>query len=62
MGRRSDMTIKSIFIALFISLIIYIVWATIEWIEFGEIQNNRTCDDVVFVLYYIVLAIGFSKW
>lgn len=62
MGRRSDMTNKSILIALVISLIIWIIWTAIEFIQFGEIQNNRICDDVVFKLYYIILAIAFSKW
>ena len=62
MGKGNSMNPKSILITLIISIIIYIVWIVIELIEFGDIQNNRTCDDVVFILYFIALAIGYSKW
>lgn len=56
------MTNKSILIAFVISIIIYLVWCDIEFFQFGEIQDNRVCDDVVFLIYFIALAIGYSKW
>jgi hypothetical protein len=53
---------KGIALALLISTAITFVWYGLEWIEFGELQWNRGCDNIVYFLYTIALAIGFSKW
>ena len=53
---------KGLIIAVLISLAILAVWYGLEYQQFGTLQHNRRCDDVVFYLYLIALAIGFSKW
>lgn len=47
--------------ALIVSLAILAVWFMREWIEFGELQWDRECDNVVFVLYFFALWYAFSK-
>lgn len=47
--------------ACIVSLAISEVWFVLEYIQFGELQGNRICDNVVFVLYLIALWYAFSK-
>ena len=49
-------------IALTITYPITMLWEVIEYLQFGEIQNGRICDNIVCLLYFIALWIGFSKW
>ena len=55
----------SLLIAFIINLAITTIWYRLEYQQFGELQWNRKCDNVVSVLYFIafglVLANGFSK-
>lgn len=43
------------------SISISVVWAVLEYIQFGELQDNRICDNVVFVLYLFALWYAFSQ-
>ena len=54
--------IKGVILACIITLTITAVWYGVEWIQFGKLQWNRNCDEIVTLLYFIALAIGFSKW
>lgn len=47
--------------AVIVSMAICAVWYGLEWLEFGELQWNRECDNVVFNLYFIALWYAFSK-
>lgn len=53
---------KGLIIALIISYLIAMFWEFIEYLQFGKIQSDRICDSVVYVLYFVALWIGFSKW
>lgn len=44
-----------------VSLAISAVWFVLEYAQFGELQGGRVCDNVVFVLYLLVLWYLFSK-
>ena len=52
----------SLLVAFIINLAITAIWYRLEYLQFGELQWNRKCDNVVSVLYFIALWIGFSKW
>ena len=52
----------SLLIAFIINLAITTIWYRLEYLQFGELQWNRKCDNVVSFLYFIALWIGFSKW
>ena len=52
----------SLLIAFVINLAITTIWYRLEYLQFGELQWNRKCDNVVSFLYFIALWIGFSKW
>lgn len=54
--------LKGLMIAIAISYSIAMIWEFIECLQFGEIQHGRICDDIVYILYFIVLWIGFSRW
>lgn len=47
--------------ATLISFAIMSIWYRTEYEQFGELQWNRKCDDIVCLLYFIALWIGFSK-
>lgn len=47
--------------ACIVSLAISAVWFVLEYAQFGELQGNRECDNVVFILYLIALWYAFSK-
>ena len=53
---------KGLAIGCAIAWLIMLVWYILEWYQFGELQQNRTCDSVVSILYWFALMIGFSKW
>lgn len=55
------MSVNGFIKALIVSLAILAVWYMREWIEFGELQWDRECDNVVFVLYFFALWYAFSK-
>lgn len=55
-------TIKSLIVALVINYVITAIWYIFEYKQFGELQWNRKCDNIVSILYLIALWIGFSKW
>lgn len=44
-----------------VSLAISAVWFVLEYAQFGELQGDRVCDNVVFVLYLLVLWYLFSQ-
>lgn len=54
--------LKGLIIALTITYLITMLWEFIEYLQFGEIQHGRICDNIVCLLYFIALWIGFSKW
>lgn len=53
---------KGFISATLVSLSIMAIWYALEYMQFGQLQWNRTCDEVVGVLYFIVLWIAFSRW
>lgn len=52
---------KGFIMAALVSFAILAIWYRLEWMQFGELQWNRKCDDVVFALYFLVLWYLFSK-
>ena len=44
-----------------VSLAISAVWFVLGYAQFGALQGGRVCDNVVFVLYLLVLWYLFSK-
>lgn len=55
-------TIKGMLLAFLICLAIAGVWYGLEWIEFGELQWDRECDNIISCLYFCALCIGYSRW
>ena len=47
--------------AMVVNLAITAVWYAFEWKQFGELQWNRTCDNVVGILYFLVLWYLFAN-
>lgn len=47
--------------ALVVSLAISAVWYYEEFKQFGELQTDRKCDNVIFILYLIALWYAFSQ-
>lgn len=41
--------------AFVVSIIIAVVWYVIEWRQYGKLQWDRKCDDVVWIIYLLVL-------
>lgn len=41
--------------ALIVSMAISAVWYAMEWMQYRELQWDRQCDNVVWVLYLLVL-------
>ena len=54
--------IKSLIAALIINYAISAIWYIAEYKQFGELQWNRKCDNIVSTLYLIALWIAFGKW
>ena len=48
--------IKIYFRSMLISLSILSLWMICEYQQFGELQFNRQCDDMVFILYHSVIT------
>lgn len=55
------LTVKGFVIAALITLAITSVWYGFEYLQFGELQWDRRCDEVVTVLYFFALWVGFSN-
>lgn len=53
---------KGFIIAILVSLSIMAIWYTFEYMQFGQLQWGRQCDEVVSILYFIALWIAFSRW
>lgn len=47
--------------ALMVNMAISIIWYELEWAQYKELQWNRVCDNVVWVLYLLVLWWLFAK-
>lgn len=56
------LTNKGMLLAFLVCLAITGIWYGLEWIEFGELQWNRECDNIIEFLYFFALWVGFSKW
>lgn len=41
--------------AFIVSMAISAFWYAFEWMQYGELQWDRQCDNVVSLLYFIVL-------
>lgn len=52
--------LKAFIKACVVSLVISLIWFLVEYIQFGELQGNRICDNVVYVFYLLVLWYLFS--
>lgn len=63
MLRKGGKTIMDLdFIKAFIvNVAILAVWYGVEWIQYGNLQWDRWCDNVVWVLYLLVLWYLFAK-
>lgn len=53
---------KGFIIASIVSLLIIAIWYVLEYMQFGQLQWNRQCDEVVSLLYFIALWVAFSRW
>ena len=40
---------------LIINLAVLAVWYAMEWGQFGELQWDRECDEMVWYLYYMII-------
>lgn len=47
--------IKAFVKALTVNLAVIAIWYASEWMQFGELQFNRECDNVVSTIYLFVL-------
>lgn len=47
--------IKSFIKALTVNLAVTAIWYASEWIQFGELQFDRECDNIVSIIYLFVL-------
>lgn len=47
--------------AILANYLMLIPWRFFEYLQFGELQLNRHCDDVVWLLYFIILYIAFKS-
>lgn len=47
--------IKAFVKALTVNLAVTAIWYASEWMQFGELQFNRECDNVVNTIYLFVL-------
>lgn len=47
--------IKSFVKALTINLAVIAIWYASEWMQFGELQFNRECDNIVNTIYLFIL-------
>lgn len=41
--------------AFIVSMAVSAIWYGLEWIQYRQLQWDRLCDDVVWILYLIVL-------
>lgn len=57
---KNCINIKGVLISFVVSFVILGVWYLYEYHQFGELQWDRTCDEVVFWLYLLAMSISFS--
>lgn len=53
--------IKSFVEALTVNLAVTAIWYASEWMQFGELQFNRECDNIVNIIYLFILWYFFWK-
>lgn len=53
--------IKAFVEALTVNLAVTAIWYASEWMQFGELQFNRECDNIVNTIYLFVLWYLFWK-
>lgn len=46
--------------ALIVNLAVLAIWYGTEYIEFGELQLHRECDNIVWWVYFIILCYLFA--
>ena len=44
-----------------LNLAVLAIWYILEYRQFKELQWNRKCDDLVWVIYIVIIAILFYK-
>lgn len=54
--------IKGFIYAALVTMAITAVWYAFEYMQFGTLQWERQCDEVVSTLYFVALWIAFSRW
>lgn len=59
--KKLPLNFKGFTITCLISLAILAVWYASEYRQFGELQWNRQCDEIIYWLYFVALWIGFSR-
>ncbi len=47
--------------ALIVNLAVTAIWYASEWLQFGELQFNRECDNIVSFIYLLILWYLFYK-
>lgn len=47
--------------SLIVNLAISAIWMVFEYVQFGELQFNRGCDNIVFAIYFGVIWFLFYK-
>lgn len=47
--------IESAICSIIINLAITAIWHELEYLQFNELQFNRNCDNVVFLIYFYVI-------
>ena len=47
--------------ALVVNLAVAAIWFITEYRQYGELQQDRKCDNIVFFLYFIILWYLFSR-
>ena len=52
---------KAFMKALIVNYAIAAVWFVEEYHQFGELQWNRECDNLVWILYLLILTYAFMK-
>lgn len=52
---------RALLLALVISLAKIAVWQILEYWQFGELQQDRQCDNVVAILYFLTIWFLLAK-
>ena len=59
-GLKLTFYVDALIKAILANYLMLIPWRFFEYLQFGELQLNRHCDDVVWLLYLIILYIAFK--